>query len=141
MIDPTIKKNRYLLVAGLLQLIYGGIEILDCLTVLLVAVGVLANPYPPFIFAETNRTFEQHPLAIFALFVFFTHFRIFSGVGVLRNRAWGFWAMIFSLTSTVVMTPLFLPLSGIDIALLTVIMSCLLLGYFKDRPLMPPPPA
>ncbi|MGC9397399.1 MAG: hypothetical protein ACP5J4_21345 [Anaerolineae bacterium] len=73
------------------------------------------------------------------LFVFFTHFRIFSGVGVLRNRAWGFWAMIFSLTSTVVMTPWFLPLSGIDIALLTVIMSCLLLGYFKDRPLMPPP--
>ncbi|MBN1537037.1 MAG: hypothetical protein JW908_09920 [Anaerolineales bacterium] len=91
MIDPLVKKNGWLLAAGLAMLVYGAIEIGDSLYVFPLEAGWIPELYPPFVFQEIEKLLADNPLSLFPLFAFFccrSYYRCFgciqeSDVGVL----------------------------------------------------------
>jgi len=141
LVDASIRKNRWLLVAGLLLLIYGLVEMLDCATLLWMQWGGIGNLYPPFAFEQINSLLDHHPLWMLPVFAFFTYFRLMAAVGVLRNRLWGFWAAVWVEGITLVFVPFLLPVAGGDALGAVAIITCLLIGYWGQQPIVTGPRA
>jgi hypothetical protein len=114
MIDPLVKKNRWLLAAGLTELVYGLGEAGDTLYLLFLQAHLLPNLYPGWSFAEIKMLMDNRPLALFPVFAFFSVGRVVASIGVLRNRLWGFWLSLFISLVTTVFAVFFLPLGGFD---------------------------
>lgn len=136
LVDVGIRRNRWLLAAGLLLLVYGLIEVLDCATLLLMQWGGIGNPYPSLAFQEINDLLNRNPLWLLPVFAFFAYFRLLAAVGILRNRLWGFWVAIWVEGITLVFVPFLLPLAGGDVLGAILIMTCLLIGYLDRRPIL-----
>ncbi len=136
LVDVGLRKNRWLLAAGLLLLLYGLVEMLDCATLLLMQWGGIGNPYPSSVFQPINDLLNNSPLWMLPVFGFFAYFRLMAAVGILRNRLWGFWAAIWVETITLVFVPFLLPMAGGDALGAILIMTCLLVGYLGRRPIL-----
>ena len=136
MIDPLVKKNKWLLVSGLTELIYGVAEAGDTLFLLFLQAGLLPNLYPGFAFSEINVLMDGSPLALFPVFAFFSIGRIVASLGVLHNRLWGFWLSMFVSLVTMIFAVFFLPLGGFDMLICLFIVSALLLGRLGRNPIL-----
>jgi uncharacterized membrane protein (DUF2068 family) len=139
MMDPLVKKNRWLLTAGLAQLIYGLVEMGDSLYLLLLQARLLPSFYPTWSFQEIENLMRTRPAVLFPVFAFFAVGRLLAAWGVLRNRLWGFWLSIFISAATVLGAAFFLPLGGGDMLACLFIVSALLIGRLGRETILPSP--
>jgi hypothetical protein len=137
MIDPLVKKNRWLLAGGLTEFIYGFGEIFDTLYLLLLQVHLLPNFYPAWNFSEISDLMRAQPVALFPVFAFFSAGRLVASIGVLRNRLWGFWLSIFISLVTATWAVFFLPWGGFDMLGCLFIVLALLLGRLGRKSIVP----
>jgi hypothetical protein len=135
--DGTIKANRWLLAAGLTELIYGLGEIVDTLYLLFLQARLLPNIYPAWTFSEINHLMIDQPIILFPVFAFFAIGRLVASLGVLRNRLWGFWLSLIVSLVTMFWAVFFLPLGGIDLLTSLFIVSALLVGRLGSGFIIP----
>ena len=132
----STRQQRWLRAAGIMLLIYGLIEVTDCLTLVLMQLGLIGNLYPPSIFEPFNQLLNDQPILVLPMFFFYTALRLGSGVGVLRNRLWGLWLTLFVSGATIVAVPFLLPLSGFDLLACAAIVSIVLIVYGGSQPIL-----
>lgn len=129
-------RSKLIRTAAIMQTIYATIEIIDCITAVLMALGLIANLYPKMLFAEMQTLFDSQSGWLVPLFLFYTSLRVTSAVGLWRNRMWGFWLTIFVSIATLIMAPLLLPMTTVEMLLNGVLMIVLMIGVFGDRPIL-----
>jgi hypothetical protein len=137
MIDPPVKKNRWLAAAGLFELIYGLAEAGDTFYVLLLQARLAPNVYLPWAFPEIGTLMNARPAALFPVFAFFSFGRIAAAIGVLHNRLWGFWLTLFLSIATAFWAVFFLPLGGLDMLGCLFIVGALLAGRLGRKTILP----
>lgn len=126
---------RLLRAAAWMQAIYALIEITDCITAFLMALGILRNLYPAMLFAEIQTLFDEEPIWLIPLFLFYTILRAFSAWGLWNNRLWGWWTALIVSAATLMMAPFLLPFTAGEMLLNGVLLILLLIGYFGDAPI------
>jgi hypothetical protein len=136
-INPLVKRNRWLAAAGLFELIYGLAEAGDTFYVLLLQARLVPNVQLPWAFPEIGSLMDSLPAAFFPVFAFFSFGRIAAGAGVLRNRMWAFWLTLFLSLVTAVWALFFLPLGGFDMLGCLFIVATLLSGRFGRNAILP----
>lgn len=129
-------RSKLIRTAAIMQTIYATIEIIDCITAVLMALGLIANLYPKMLFAEMQTLFDSQSGWLVPLFLFYTSLRVTSAVGLWRNRMWGFWLTIFVSIATLIMAPLLLPMTTVEMLLNGLLMIVLMIGVFGDRPIL-----
>ncbi len=127
--------DRFIRWAAIFLLFYGVIEMGDCLAVIAMQGGLLGNHYPPFIFSGIQRLMETQPIWFLPPFLFFTLLHLWSGVGLWRNRVWGWWMALFVTGAVIIFVPFLLPMSGGDMLGAIVLVGLLLIGRFGKRTL------
>jgi uncharacterized membrane protein (DUF2068 family) len=120
---------------AILQSLYAMIEIADCIVAILMALSLVRNYYPKMLFQEMQILFDSQAGWLVPLFLFYTSLRITSAIGLWRNRMWGFWLAIFVSTATLIMAPLLLPFTTVEMLLNGVLVAMLLIGFFGDTPI------
>jgi len=121
--------------AAVMQAAYAAIEITDCIVALLMALGLLGNYYPKMLFQEMQALFDTQAAWLVPLFLFYTSLRLTSAIGLWRNRMWGFWLTLFVSVATLIMAPLFLPFTTVEMLLNGMLVVVLLIGFFGDMPI------
>lgn len=136
--QDSIKNNKFLFVAGIMLLIYGLAESMDCLFVAFVSLGFIPEIDISYFFSfqVLLDMWVAQPWSILFIFLTFTSLRLFSGIGILKNRLWGFWLAIFSSGVTLCVMVLFLPFGGIDGVITVPILILLFIGYFGKRQIL-----
>jgi hypothetical protein len=129
------RPDRYIRWAAIFLLIYGVIETGDCLAVIAMQAGVIGNYYPAFIFPGIQHLMETGPIWFLPPFLFFTLLHLWSGVGLWRNRLWGWWMALFVTGAVIIFVPFLLPMSGGDLLGAIVLIGLLLIGRFGRRTL------
>jgi len=129
----VLVNNRMMRVAGFVLLAYGAIEVVDCVMVFLMSMGWVENIYPRLVFPPMQNVFDEHPVSLLCLFIFFTVLRLGAGYGVLKNRLWGVGMAVVVTASTIIFIPFWLPASCGDALFNLVVIIALLLGYFGKR--------
>jgi uncharacterized membrane protein (DUF2068 family) len=122
--------------ATILQSLYALLEVADCITAILMAFGLVHNPYPAVMFQEMQSLFDTQPFWLVPLFLFYTSLRVTSAIGLWQNRMWGFWMTIFVSTATLIMAPFLLPITAVEMLGNGVLIILLLIGYFGDIPIV-----
>lgn len=122
--------------AAVLQSLYALAEISDCLVVLLMSLGLVANFHPKMLFQETQNLFDSQRVWLVPLFLFYTSLRVTSAIGLWRNRIWGFWLALFVSTATFIMAPLLLPYTAAEMLLNGILVAILLIGSFGEAPII-----
>ena len=122
--------------AAILQTVYACIEIVDCITAALMALGLAANIYPKMLFVEMQILFDSQPGWLVPLFLFYTSMRAVSALGLWRNRMWGFWLAMIASLSTLIMAPFLLPMTTAEMLLNGILMMLLLIGFLGDKPIL-----
>ncbi|MBI9052052.1 MAG: DUF2127 domain-containing protein [Anaerolineaceae bacterium] len=130
------RQRKLICSAAILQSIYTAIEISDCIAVLLMALGVIGNFYPKLLFAEMQHMFDNDPVWLIPLFLFYTSLRAVSAVGLWKNRLWGFWLTIFISTATLIMAPFMLPFTTAEMLLNGILVIVLMIGFLGNRPII-----
>jgi uncharacterized membrane protein (DUF2068 family) len=141
-LPPSITEQRHTRLAliratAIIQSIYAAIETIDCITAVLMAFGLINNPYPPMAFKEMQSLFDTQPAWVVPLFLFFTILRITSAIGLWRNRLWGFWMTIFVSAATLIMAPFLLPFTTVEMLGNGLLIITLLIGFFGDTSITP----
>lgn len=136
LINKRGSRHKTLRIVAIIISIYALIEIVDCITVCLMSLRLVVNPYPLMLFSELQTLFDSQPIWLVPLFLFFTSLRITSAIGLWRNRLWGFWLTIFVSISTIIMAPFLLPFTSFEMLGNGVIMMLLLIVYFSDAPII-----
>ncbi len=137
-VDAVIKNNRAMYWAGVIQLIYGLIEVTDSAAIVLISIGVIPNIYVSFMSVDSEFAvlLETFPAAFIVVFIFFTSLRLVSGYWILQNKAKGFWLAILVTGVTFVAVWFLLPMSIIDLACSIPFVILLFMGYFRDTPIL-----
>ena len=125
--------NRLIRWAAIVMLIYGVIEITDSLTVIAMQMKLAPNVYPTFAFGEIQHLMETQPIWFLPPFLFFTILHLSSGVGLWRNRLWGWWMALFVTAAVIVFVPFLLPMSGGDMLAAVILVPLLLIGAFGRK--------
>jgi len=138
MINPAIRQNRSLFIGGVMQLIYGLIELTDSATIVLITAGLVPNIYLGSISGSTEiaAMLENLPIIFIPIFWFFTGFRLLSAYWILQNKEKGFWTALFVSGVTIVAAFFLLPSSVIDLVAVGLVIAFLFNGYFEDKPLV-----
>ncbi len=123
-------------ISGILA-VYALIEIVDCLTVLLMQFGLVANPYPALSFSEFDELLKHQPILIFPIFLYFASLRLASAIGLFKGRMWAFWTTILVCVSTIVWVPFLMPYTGFEMLLDGAILFLLLLARFGNQYILP----
>lgn len=138
-----IKKNKPLLIAGWILLVYSILEIMDCITMVLIGVGLNIIPSDLYQQAATmlfpmfyDMTKSVAPLLLALFFFIFTLMRFIAAIGVLRNRLWGFFIGIIDLLLTMIIAMLFIPVGILEMFGCSIILILLLIGRFGDQPII-----
>ena len=141
--DPTQNLNRLSqrrkllkIVAGI-QSVYALIETSDCVTAILMAMGLVANPYPKMLFGEIQNMFDHQAIWVVPLFLFYTTLRITSAIGLWKNRLWGFWLTIFVSCATLIMAPFLLPFTSAEMLLNGILIILLFMVMFGRKEILP----
>lgn len=137
--DPIIKNNRALYWAGIIQLFYGLIELIDTITISLISAGLIPNLYASFVSADSQMgtMLETMPAIFIVLFAFFTSQRILSGYWILQNQVKGYWLALFVTGVTAIGVWFLLPVSILDLVLVCPFVILLLKGKYQDSPILP----
>ncbi|MGY5858649.1 MAG: hypothetical protein RTU63_04715 [Candidatus Thorarchaeota archaeon] len=137
-ISPEIRANKALFYGAIAQLGYATIEFIDSLFIPLIALGLIPNWYVtiPLANPELSNLLANEPMWFIPIFWFFTAFRIASGYWILQNKAKGFWMAMFISVITLVAAFFLLPFAVIDIIGTGIVVFLLIMGYFKDQPLL-----
>ena len=137
-IDPAIRQNRSLFGAAIIQLIYGLIELIDSVVIILITAGMFPNLYLPFVTGNPDiyAMFENWPIVFIPIFWFFTSLRLLSAYWLLKNKAKGFWMALFVSGITLVVVFFLLPFSALDLLITGPVIILLFQGYFKDKPIL-----
>lgn len=130
---------RLIRAAAIMQSLDALIEITDCVVAVLMAFGFLGNYYPKMLFQEMQTLFDSQAAWLVPLFLFYTSLRVTSAIGLWRNRMWGFWLAIFVSTATLIMAPLLLPFTTVEMLLNGVLVALLLVGFYGDTPIFSTP--
>ncbi|HEY54159.1 MAG TPA: DUF2127 domain-containing protein [Caldilineae bacterium] len=129
------KPNRLIRWAAIILLLYGAIEVIDSLTVIAMQLKLAPNVYPTFAFGEIQRLMETQPIWFLPSFLFFTILHLASGVGLWRNRLWGWWMAVFVTGAVMIFSPFLLPVSGADMLIAILLVGLLLIGYLGRQTL------
>ena len=124
------RPNRLIRWAAILLIFYGIVEIVDCLTVIAMQWGIVGNYYPTMVFPGIQNLMETQPIGFLPPFLFFMVLHLWSGVGLWRNRLWGWWMALFVTGAVIVFVPFLLPMSGGDMLAAIVLVGLLLIGRF-----------
>ena len=137
--DPIIKNNRALYWAGIIQLFYVIIELIDKITISLISAGLIPNLYASFVSADSQMgtMLETMPAIFIVLFAFFTSQRILSGYWILQNKVKGYWLALFVTGVTAIGVWFLLPVSILDLVLVCPFVILLLKGKYQDSPILP----
>ena len=137
-ISPEIISNKPLYYGAIIQLVYASIEFIDSLCIPLIALGLMPNWYlaMPLANPELSALLANEPMWFIPIFWFFTAFRIASSYWILQNKAKGFWMAMFISVITLVAAFFLLPFAVIDIIGTGIVVFLLIMGYFKDEPLI-----
>ena len=129
-----IKKNKWLYIGAISLLIYSFIEIIDCIVLFLIILGIIPNFSTNLylVFPEMKQIFVSQPIYLIPMVLSFTIMRIVAMIGLLKNRLWGFWIGILSLTMTMIWDMLIIPIGFFELFGCVVISIILLIGYFGD---------
>jgi hypothetical protein len=133
-----LKQNKWLYLGAIALLIYSLLEIVDCLVLFLISLGVVpnfsANMY--FVYPEIKQLFVSQPTYLITMVLSFTLMRIISTIGLFKNRLWGFWLGILSLTITMIWTILIIPIGFFELLGCVCISIFLIIGFFGDSLLL-----
>ncbi len=134
-VDSRIRENRSLFTAAIIQVIYGLIELIDSIAIVLISIGIIPNLYVSLITADTivGGLLETMPVLFIPIFFFFTGFRLLSAYWILQNKVKGFWLALFITVVTLFATWFLLPFSVIDMIVIFPFILLLLMGYFEDE--------
>jgi len=138
MINLEIRKNKWLLCASIIMMIYSILEVVDSIVIFLIVLNVIPNLsfvlkfYDPTI----QLLLETQPLILAPIFWGFTLMRVFSTIGLFRNLLWGFWIGSISLILTMIFSVLFLPFGAFEFLTCCIILILLLIGYFSITPII-----
>jgi hypothetical protein len=124
------RPNRYIRWAAILLLIYGIVETGDCLAVIAMQWGLVGNYYPDFVFPGLQHLMETQPIWFLPPFLFFTVLHLWSGIGLWRNRLWGWWMALIVTGTVLIFVPFLLPMSGGDMLAAILLIGLLLIGRF-----------
>ncbi len=130
-----VRLNWCIKTAGIIFLAYGILECSDVFTNLFAYLGWAKADYPAFYFSGVNKMFTENHLYTFLFTLIPTSMRIISGIGILRNRLWGFWFGVIVSVYTLAVFTLFLPMGVYDGILTVLVLSFLLIGYFGKKPI------
>lgn len=139
-VTPSSLRNhgtrpKLIRVVAIILSLYALIELMDCVTACLMALHLIANPYPVMLFSEIQTLFDNQSIWLVPLFLFFTSLRMTSAIGLWRNRLWGFWLTLFVSISTLIMAPFLLPFTAAEMLMNGILVIMLLIGYFGDTPI------
>jgi len=134
LIPSNERKSKSILIriAAIIQSIYALLEVGDCITVGLMALGLVSRIYPVLLFPEMETLINSLPIWLVPLFLFYTCLRITSAIGLWRNKMWGFWLTIFVSIATLIMDPFLLPFTAVEMLFNGILMIVLLIGYFGN---------
>ena len=137
--DPIIKNNRALYWAGIIQLFYGFIELIDTIAICLISAGLIPNLYASFVSVDSQLgiMLETMPAIFIVLFAFFTSQRILSGYWILQNKVKGYWLALFVTGVSVIGVWFLLPVSILDLVLICPFIILLFKGKYQDTPIIP----
>jgi hypothetical protein len=133
-----IRENRSLYWAGIIQLVYGLVELADVATVTMMSIGLVPNIYETLIpvTTEVGMFMDTMPAIFIPIFLFFASLRTSSGYWILRNRAKGFWMALLVSGVSLVAAWFFLPFSAFDILIILPVLILLFNGYYQDSPIV-----
>jgi hypothetical protein len=133
-----LRRNKYLYLGAIILLVYAIIEIFDCLTLILICLSIIPNfsINLDFVFPEIKQLFVFTPINLVPMVLSFTFMRIISTIGLFKNRLWGFWIAILSLTTTMIWDILIIPIGFYELLGCTIISILLIIGYFEDNKLI-----
>ncbi|MBN2006575.1 MAG: hypothetical protein JXA21_24700 [Anaerolineae bacterium] len=134
--DERARGKRLVRIVAVMMAIYALIEITDCITLVLMQSGVIANPYPQMAFAQFDALFSSQPLTMLPVFLFFASLRGLSALGLFRERMWGFWTTALVCVTTLLWMPFLMPTSGIfpaEMLMDGAILFLLLVGRFGSQ--------
>lgn len=126
------ESGRLLRAAAFVLLVYGALEVLDCLALILMAAHVIRSPYP-LIGVELTRRMLSHPLLMLPVFATFAGLRLAAGAALRRELLWGWWIALGVTVLTMLYAPLFFPLAGIELLGNAAILVLLAAGRFGAR--------
>lgn len=106
-----------------------------CIAPMLMALVWLGNYYPKMLFHEMQTLFDNQAAWLVPMFLFYTSLRVISAVGLWRNRMRGFWLALFVSAATLIMAPLLLPFTAVEMLLNGFLVAVLLIGFFGDKPI------
>lgn len=132
----AIRANRWLYAAGISLVIYGIIELADCLTLVAMQAGWVGNPYTTFLPESLTRLMDEQPLVLLPMFAAFTGLRWLAAVGILGNRLWGFWIGLAVTAATIVWLPDLLPMGSIEMLISAFILALLIIGICGEKALV-----
>ena len=130
-----MKKNVFITFAAWLLLLYGLIEIVDSITVVLMSLGFIGNPYPDAFFQPVDRMIKENSSYLIPLFFSIAGLRILSAIGLFKNRAWGFYSALCIIFITYIWVPFMLPLSIFDFSACSLILIFLIFGKYGKKEL------
>ncbi|MFL7871855.1 MAG: hypothetical protein AB8I58_23705 [Anaerolineales bacterium] len=134
---PTKRNKRLIRIIAIVLMIYALIELSDCITLLLMSLGWIGNPYPAMAFTAFDDLLNNHPLWMLPVFLYFTSLRFVSALGLFRQRMWAFWTTVLVCTSTILWAPFLMPLTGLEMLMDGAILFLLLLSYFGSLSIFP----
>ncbi len=137
-INSEVKNNKPLFYGAVAQMIYASIEFVDSLCIPLIALNLMPNLYLVFPLSnpELAALLANEPFWFIPIFWFFTGFRLASGYWILKNKAKGFWMAMYISVVTFIAAFFLLPFAVIDIIGTGIVVFLLLMGYFRDEPLI-----
>jgi len=135
------RRPKLIRTAAWMQAFYALIEIMDCLTAVLMTLGMVRNFYPTMLFTEIQTLFDEDPIWLIPLFLFYTSLRTFSAWGLWNNRLWAWWMALLVSAATLMMAPFLLPFTAAEMLLNGVLILLLLIGYFGQAPIHPENPS
>jgi hypothetical protein len=130
-----IRKNKWLYIGAISLMIYAIIEIIDCITFFLIILSVVPNFSVDLYlaFPEIKQLFVSQPIYLMPMVLSFTSMRAVATVGLFKNRLWGFWVGILSLTMTMIWDIIIIPIGFFELLGCVFISIVLLIGYFGDK--------
>ena len=133
--ELPIRKNKWLFAASISMLCYSILETIDSFVIFLMVINLIPNfsSVLQFSIPIIQQILETQPIILAPIFWAFTLMRICSTIGLFKNLIWGFWIAIINLTTTMILSILFLPFGGIELLACSIILMLLIIGYFDDK--------
>lgn len=136
MINEKIRKNSYLQFAGKILFVYGIVEIFQCITNILIAAEVISNfsldVYEMLYPSEVASPWITNPILYLPFIFMMTSIRMMSGIGVLKNKLYGFWLGMTGSILTIIAILVVYSTSAFMLPFHALIIILLLMGYLKD---------